>query len=113
MSTLEEIKLIILQIVQETDVRKPDLFCSRELFLELLKRSDCQPHPLQKDTVVMLPNVYWTQNLSLSMPNIIAHTHRGVLILQYLELIANFIIKEHGSIIHVQNVVKDLINKRK
>ncbi|MGL5955147.1 MAG: hypothetical protein ACRC0X_00865 [Brevinema sp.] len=110
---LDEIKSVITQIIQETDVRKPDLFCSEEIFLELLKRPDCQIHPIQKNTIVMLPNVYWTKDLSLSIPNIIPHTHRGILILRYLDLIANFLIEEQGSITDIHNIVKELINKRK
>ncbi len=40
MSTLDSIKDVITQIIQESDIRKPDLFCAEEVFDELLKRPD-------------------------------------------------------------------------
>ncbi len=113
MSTLDSIKDVITQIIQESDIRKPDLFCAEDVFDELLKRPDCKIHPVMDDTVVMRPNVYWTKSSELSVPNIVANTHRGELILQYLDLVTKLIFEEQGSITDVQDIVRDLINKNK
>ncbi len=113
MTTLDSIRNVISKIILENDVRKPDLFCSEEVFSELRKRPDCQMHPTLQNTVVMLPNVYWTKSEEITVPNIVAHTKRGELILQYLELVTQLIFHEHGSFTDVQDIVKELINQQR
>lgn len=60
----------------------------------------------------MLPNVYWTLETKLSVPNIVAHTHRGELILQYLDLVSYYIFEEKGSIDDVQEMVQKFIKSK-
>lgn len=112
MSTIQNIEQVISQIMHDTDTYKPDLYCTEEVFQELVKRPDCQVHPIQKNTLVMLPNVYWTLETKLSVPNIVAHTHRGELILQYLDLVSYYIFEEKGSIDDVQEMVQKFIKSK-
>lgn len=111
MSTLDSIKNVITQIIQETDSQKPDIYCSTNVFSELIKRPDCQLHPTQKDTIVMLPNVYWTKDPVLEDTDMIAYTNRGLLIVQYLELVSQLIMDEHGSLDDVHKIIRELLNK--
>ncbi len=112
MSTIQNIEQVISQIMHDTDTYKPDLYCTEEVFQELVKRPDCQVHPIQKNTLVMLPNVYWTLETKLSVPNIVAHTHRGELILQYLDLVSYYIFEEKGSIDDIQEMVQKFIKSK-
>ncbi len=113
MSTLDRIRDIIYQIIDETDVRKPDIFCSEYIFLGLTKRADCQLHPTQTNTIIMLPNVYWAIDPQMTIPNVIANTRRGELLMQYLELADYLMLEERGSIVDIQRVVREIINQRK
>ena len=114
MSTMKNIEQVISQIMHDTDTYKPDLYCAEDVFQELIKRPDCQIHPIQKNTIVMLPNVYWSLDPKLTVPNIVAHTHRGELILEYLDLVSHYIFEEKGSIDEVQQMVQEFIkNKNK
>lgn len=112
MSTMKNIEQVISQIMHDTDTYKPDLYCAEDVFQELIKRPDCQEHPIQKNTVVMLPNVYWSLDPKLTVPNIVAHTHRGELILKYLDLVSHYIFEEKGSIDEVQQMVQEFIKKK-
>lgn len=112
MSTLDEIKQIITQIVQEKETHKPDLYCSEYIFTELKKSSDCQTHPTQSNTIVMLPNVYWTCDQTLGEYNIVAYTRKGLLIMEYLKLVSQLIFDEQGSMEEVQQIIKSILHKQ-
>lgn len=109
MTTIENIKKIVSQIMYDSEVCKPDLYCSEDIFWELSQRPDCKIHPTQKETLVMLPNVYWALDIFLTVPNIKAHTRRGELILKYLELVSYYIFEENGSLIEIHNIVQDIL----
>lgn len=112
MSTLENIKQIMALIIQDTDTNKPDLYCSESVFIELSKRADCRTHPTQKNTIVMIPNVYWVKDVELTETDIVAYTNRGALIVDYLMLVSQLIFDEHGSLDDVNQLIQEFLDNK-
>ncbi len=110
--TLDKIKQVLVQILDDGSTDKPDLFCSEIVFLRLQGRSDCKGHPVRKDTLVMSPNIYWTIDKNMQSADIRPNTSKGRFVLQYLQLVSYYITMEHGEITLINNFIIEERKKR-
>lgn len=105
----EQIKQVLIQIMDDESIGKPDIFCSEIIFMRLKERVDCEVHPIRQDTLVMYPNVYWTISYTIDNSDILPNTKKGYLVLKYLELVAHYANVENGDM----SIIEDFILEEK